>query len=114
MVTKTKFDSIATLYRLCRASMVSQLKLQGLSDLKIAHSLTLTKNTLLSFIKCTEDTSTIPFVLDAPQYMFANREVTPTTYIDIQVMGLDTYPLSNGTALLVDPVTREFCYVFLG
>lgn len=51
-------------------------------------------------------------VLDTPRYMFAERPVTPSTWIDLQNMQLDTYMLVKRTGLLVDPVTREYCYVY--
>lgn len=52
------------------------------------------------------------YSLDAPTYMFADKPVTPSTWIDIQAMRLDTYPITDEVALLVDPVTREYCYVY--
>lgn len=50
--------------------------------------------------------------LDVPQYMFKDKRVTPSTWIDIQNMQLDCYELGNHIALLIDPVTREYLYVF--
>lgn len=52
------------------------------------------------------------YVLDPPKYMFTDKPVTPTTWIELQAMQLDTYPLTSTTALLVEPVTREYCYVY--
>lgn len=51
---------------------------------------------------------------DIPQYMFRERTVTPNTWLELTQAELDTYDLSDGTALLVDPETREYCYVFWG
>ena len=51
-------------------------------------------------------------VLDVPQYMFKDKKVSPHTWIDIQNMQLDCYELGNQIALLIDPVTREYLYVF--
>lgn len=51
-------------------------------------------------------------VRDIPTYMFAERPVTPSTWLEITSTQLDTYMLSDGTALLVDPQNREYCYVF--
>lgn len=51
-------------------------------------------------------------VLYQPKYMFAERPVTPSTWIDLQNMQLDTYMLEGRTGLLIDPVTREYCYVY--
>lgn len=50
--------------------------------------------------------------VEPPQYMFKDKEVSPHTWIDIQQMQLDCYELGNHVALLVDPVTREYLYVF--
>lgn len=47
-----------------------------------------------------------------PKYMFAERPVTPSTWLELTSAQLDTYMLSDGTALLVDPQKREYCYVF--
>lgn len=51
-------------------------------------------------------------VRDIPKYMFAERPVTSSTWLELTSAQLDTYMLSDGTALLVDPQNREYCYVF--
>ena len=51
-------------------------------------------------------------VLNVPQYMFKDKEVSPHTWIDIQNMQLDCYELGNQIALLINPITREYLYVF--
>lgn len=51
-------------------------------------------------------------VRDIPKYMFAERPVTFSTWLELTSAQLDTYMLSDGTALLVDPQNREYCYVF--
>lgn len=51
-------------------------------------------------------------VRDIPKYMFAERPVTSSTWLELTSVQLDTYMLSDGTALLVDPQNREYCYVF--
>lgn len=55
---------------------------------------------------------TIKPTICVPQYMFKDKEVSPHTWIDIQQMQLDCYELGNHVALLIDPVTREYLYVF--
>lgn len=79
---KHPVDSLFTMYRKCRAAIVKSMQEDGLRNSAIA------------------------------QYMFKERPVTPTTWIELQEMPLDTYILSDGTALPTDLVTREYCYVF--
>ncbi|QPL10843.1 hypothetical protein PP754_gp002 [Pectobacterium phage Possum] len=50
--------------------------------------------------------------IEPPQYMFTERPVTPSTWLELTASQLDTYMLSDGTALLVDPDTRQYCYVY--
>lgn len=109
---KNSFDSVLALYRRCRAHMVKHLKAYGLSDSKIADYLTLTTDTMLAFIKCADYTLSPVCTLEPPKYMFAERPVSPATWLELQSGQLDTYMLANNTALLIDPVTREYCYVF--
>lgn len=49
---------------------------------------------------------------DIPQYMFKDKPVTPTTWIDIINMQLDHYDLDANLSLLIDYETREYCYVY--
>lgn len=106
-------DSLFAMYRKCRAAIVKSLQRDGTSNSAIAQYLTLTTETIKAFIDCVDknDTGSM-LVLDIPQYMFKERPVTPITWIELQEMSLDVYMLSDGTALLTDPVTREYCYVF--
>lgn len=109
---ESDFDNVGNLYRRCRAYMVKQLQAEGASNDRIANHLTLTTNTMTAFIKCSENLNTPAFALNEPKYMFAERPVTPSTWMELQRMQLDTYMLADHTALLVDPVTRDYCYVY--
>lgn len=110
---KQPIDPLFALYRKCRAAIVKSLQQDGLNNSNIAQYLTLTTETMKAFINCVDknDTGNM-LVLDIPQYMFKDKPVTPNTWVELQQMSLDTYLLSDGTALLTDPVTREYCYVF--
>lgn len=119
MTTKripTNFDRVSALYRKCRAYMLTELMKQGgtATIKQRAEHLILTKNTMHAFADCVAKGNAESMFrdMDIPKYMFAERPVTPSTWLELTSAQLDTYMLSDGTALLVDPVTRQYCYVF--
>jgi len=109
----SKFNRVAALYRKCRAFMLMELSITK-TPLEASEHLVLSKETMRSFARCVVNGNTGSMFrdMDIPKYMFEAKPVTPSTWVELQKMELDTYMLVNRTAMLVDPVTREYCYVF--
>lgn len=46
------------------------------------------------------------------KYMFEDKPVTSTTWIELQNMELNVYYVTDVLALLVEPDTGNYCYVY--
>lgn len=47
-----------------------------------------------------------------PKYMFENTPVTGSTWLDLQQKTLTCFGLADGTALLLDTASLEYCFVY--
>lgn len=110
----TEFDRVSALYRKCRAYLLLKLIQDGGSQWDVAEHLVLTKETMHAFSRCVVNGNDAGMYadMDIPKYMFKDKPIAPNTWIDLQNMQLDAYDITKQVAMLVDPVTREFCFVF--
>ena len=56
---------------------------------------------------------TIKPTIHVPQYMYKDKPVKSSTWLELEANDkLRVYDISNHVALLVDPDTGDYCYVY--